>query len=41
LRLGDDAGQPVHTLEGLKPKAVVAGHKVLDSEDDPANIERT
>jgi glyoxylase-like metal-dependent hydrolase (beta-lactamase superfamily II) len=28
-------------LEALKPKAVVAGHKVPDSEDDPANIERT
>jgi glyoxylase-like metal-dependent hydrolase (beta-lactamase superfamily II) len=28
-------------LEGLKPKAVVAGHKVPESEDDPANIERT
>lgn len=28
-------------LEALKPKAVVAGHKVPDSADDPTNIERT
>jgi len=28
-------------LEALEPRAVVAGHKVPDSEDDPANIERT
>ena len=28
-------------LEALSPRAVVAGHKVPESEDDPANIERT
>ena len=28
-------------LEELMPSAVVAGHKVPDSEDDPGNIERT
>ena len=28
-------------LEALKPRAVVAGHKVPESEDDPRNIERT
>lgn len=28
-------------LEGLKPRVVVAGHKVPESEDDPRNIERT
>ncbi len=28
-------------LEGLKPKVVVAGHKVPESPDDPQDIERT
>jgi glyoxylase-like metal-dependent hydrolase (beta-lactamase superfamily II) len=28
-------------LEALKPKVVVAGHKVPESEDDPANIGKT
>jgi hypothetical protein len=28
-------------LDSLKPRAVVPGHKVPESEDDPANIERT
>jgi glyoxylase-like metal-dependent hydrolase (beta-lactamase superfamily II) len=28
-------------LEALSPKAVVAGHKVPESDDDPRNIERT
>jgi hypothetical protein len=28
-------------LEALKPKVVVAGHKVPENDDDPLDIERT
>jgi hypothetical protein len=30
-----------HELESLKPRAVIAGHKLPDNDDDPRNIGET